>query len=85
MKQNEKEIIEYIVLLIGLAILFFLLVMFRYQNFALKVVALSGSLFYVIWGLVHHATNARLTKTIILEYMFISSMVFLLFYLVLSV
>ena len=85
MKQNEKEIIEYTVLLIGLVVLFFLLAMFRYQNFALKLVAMSGSLFYVIWGLVHHASNARLTKAIILEYIFISSMVFLLFYMVLSV
>jgi hypothetical protein len=85
MKRNEKELIEYIVLLVGLLVFFLLLIIFRYESFALKMVAMLGSLFYVVWGIIHHAADSRLTKSVILEYMFISSMVFLLFYLVLSV
>ena len=85
MKQSEKELIEYVVLLVGLMVFFLLLIIFRYESFALKLVAMLGSLFYVVWGIIHHAADARLTKAVILEYMFISSMVFLLFYLVLSV
>ena len=85
MKRSEKELIEYIVLLVGLMVFFLLLIIFRYESFALKLIAMLGSLFYVAWGIIHHAADDRLTKSIVLEYMFISSMVFLLFYLVLSV
>lgn len=85
MKRNEKELIEYIVLLVGLVVFFLLLILFRYEVFALKLVAMLGSLFYVVWGIIHHAASERLTLAILLEYVFISFMVFLLFYLVLSV
>lgn len=85
MKRNEKELIEYIVLLLGLLVFFVLLIIFRYEIVALKLVAMLGSLFYVVWGIIHHAADDRLTKELIMEYVFISSMVFLLFYMVLSV
>lgn len=85
MRRQEKELIEYIVLLVGLLVFFLLLLVFRYENPALKMVAMLGSLFYLIWGILHHAAEGRLSRSIVFEYLFMSSMVFLLFYLVLSV
>jgi hypothetical protein len=85
MKRKENELIEYLVLLLGMVMFFLLLIIFRYENFALKLVAMLGSLFYVAWGVIHHAADERLTRGVVAEYFFIGSMVFLLFYLVLSV
>ncbi len=85
MKRSERELIEYLVLFVGLMVFFLLLMIFRYESAALKMVAMLGSLFYVVWGIIHHAADSRLTRTVLVEYVFISSMVFLLFYLVLCV
>jgi hypothetical protein len=84
MKRDEKELVEYLLLLVGLLVFFVFLIIFRYETFALKLIAMLSSLFYLVWGIVHHAANNRLTKEVFLEYMFISSMVFLLFYMVLT-
>lgn len=84
MKRNEKELIEYIILFLGLITFFILLVIFRYEAFALRMVALLGSLFYIVWGIIHHAADDRLTLSVILEYVSISILVFLLFFFVLS-
>ena len=84
MKRNEKELIEYIILFLGLLTFFILLVVFRYEAFALRMVALLGSLFYIVWGIIHHAADDRLTLNVVLEYVSISILVFLLFFFVLS-
>jgi len=42
------------------------------------VVVTVFSLFYPLWGIVHHALEGRLKRTVILEYVLISLFVFLL-------
>jgi hypothetical protein len=84
MRKQERDLIEHIVLLVGLAVFFCLLFIFRYDRLTLKIVALLGSMFYVGWGIIHHLIDGRLNRKVLLEYIFMGSFVFLLFYLVLG-
>jgi hypothetical protein len=83
MKRNEKELIEYTVLIVGLLAFFILLILFRFDRPVLNLIALLGSIFYFLWGIFHHAVDSRLSKALVVEYLFISAMVYLLFHLVL--
>lgn len=85
MQHKERELLEYLVLMLGLLIFFVLLIVFRYERMTLKIVSMLASLFYLVWGIVHQAITGRIGRKVILEYFFISTMVFLLFYLFLSV
>jgi hypothetical protein len=84
MKHIEKELVEYIVLFVGLLAVFILFVLYRYDFNSLRLIALLGSVFYLFWGIFHHVAADRLNKTIVIEYLVISLMVYLLFHLVLS-
>jgi hypothetical protein len=84
MSKYANELIEYIFLLMGLLVFFMLTVIFSHNTVALKIIAFSAALFYLVWGLVHHGLRERLKLGIVLEYLFLGIMVVLLFYLVLG-
>ena len=84
MDLDRKHIIEYSVLG-GLLILFVVFFWyFRFDKTALLIVSGVGSLFYSIWGVVHHAMQDRLTRIIAIEYFLFGFFVFLLLFLVIG-
>ena len=84
MSKSTADLIEYIILLMGLMVFFVLTVLFRQSAFALKVISFSGAVFYITWGFIHHAIRERVKPGTVLEYIFLGIMVVLLFCLVLG-
>ncbi|OGC70078.1 hypothetical protein A2415_00575 [candidate division WWE3 bacterium RIFOXYC1_FULL_39_7] len=83
MSRSEKNLLLYLVLLIGMLVFFVCIIFFRYDRFALTLISVLGSIFYIFWGIIHHVLEGRLKKEVVVEYVFLSVVAFLLFYLVL--
>jgi len=77
MSSNKKHIIEYSILALIIVVFVILFWIYRYDKCALLVVSASGSIFYSLWGLIHHAVNDRLTRLIAIEYLLFGFFVFL--------
>jgi len=85
MMENIKEhIIEYMVLFVAMIGFISLLVIFRFNKSALLGVSAIGSIFYILWGIIHHAIREKLTRAIAYEYILFGILVFLLLFIVLS-
>lgn len=84
---NKKyKLIEYSVLLAGVVVYaaLFLLV-YKDNNSARLLISALAVLFYVLWGVVHHFLENRLTIEVALEYILIGFLTFLLVLVSLSV
>ena len=66
------------VLFVGIGITVFLLIFFKYDHTAQILVALLGCMYYVSWGIIHHALQERINKSIILEYVLVGTVMFIL-------
>lgn len=77
---TEKHISHYLILF--LVLLFFLVAfyIFRYNEPMQTIVAALVCVFYIIWGIMHHAIEGRLTKLVALEYVLFGSLAFLIFF-----
>ena len=84
MSENEKHVLHYLVLIVGLVVTALVFFMFRYNTSLQSSIAGAGSLFYILWGIIHHALEKRLNKLVILEYFLLGSLVFILVYLALN-
>ena len=73
------------ILFAGMVVIAFLFNIFRYDQLAQILVALLGCMYYISWGIIHHALEERIKKAIILEYILIGGVAFLLILLVLAV
>jgi hypothetical protein len=73
---EENHIIDYFLLFFGLGVFLFLLYVFKYNTTLSLFISLGGSLFYMLWGIVHHALEKRLHREIVLEYILIGVFMF---------
>ena len=82
--KSDTHIVEYSVLLIVALIICLLFYYFRFNHGVL--IFLSGvlSFAYILWGLVHHSIEGRLTRFIAAEYIVFGVLIFLLLYTVLN-
>jgi len=72
-------------LVIGFAILFLILFyIFRFDKNILKALSLIITLFYVSWGIIHSAREARLAPSVVLEYLLFGLTGYSILYLALS-
>lgn len=85
MTDKERHLLHYLILVLGLLVTVFLFVFFRYDNEWQIWISFFGSVFYAAWGIIHHAVEDRLTKSIALEYVLLSSFVFLVTFTALSI
>ena len=77
--QSEyRHLIHYLVLISGMFI--YLLLMFRFQHMPIlqTILAGIGSVFYMLWGIIHHHLEGRLNQLVALEYILFGSFIFLL-------
>ncbi|MBD3366139.1 hypothetical protein GF360_02220 [candidate division WWE3 bacterium] len=68
MTQHEKHIAHYSILISGLGLLGVLFILFRYNEPLQIFVGGLGCLFYILWGIFHHALEERITKLVVFEY-----------------
>lgn len=78
MNHHERHFSHYLILLTGLAILGSLFVLFRFNERIQILVGAAGCLFYILWGIFHHASEERVTKLVIFEYVSFGLLAFLL-------
>ena len=80
---SDKHALHYLLLLLGLSIFGFFFVYFRYDQMIQIMISALASIFYVGWGITHHALEGRLTSLIAFEYILFGSLTFLLVFTVL--
>lgn len=78
MSEKEKHLIEYTAFAGACIALLGLLWEFRENNEVLRIVIGFGCALYVLWGIIHHHRENRISKEIIMEYAFFAGFVFLL-------
>ena len=76
MTDQEKHLLHYLILLIGLGIFLLVFVFFWYNKEIQLLVGGVACAYYAAWGLVHHAVENRLTKIIATEYVLMAIFVF---------
>jgi hypothetical protein len=85
MMENIKEHrVEYFILFIVITIFMVLTYINRFNKGVLILLTGSASLFYILWGVVHHWIRGKLTRNIAAEYILYAILAFLLFFTVLS-
>lgn len=81
--KDDHHLLHYLLLLFGLSVFLFFMLYFKYNPLGQLATAFCSSVFYAVWGILHHYFENRLTLLIALEYILMSSIVFLMFFLVL--
>jgi branched-subunit amino acid transport protein AzlD len=85
MMDNLKEHrVEYFILFVAIAIFLVLTYTYRFNKSMLVALTGSASLFYIVWGVVHHWIRGKLTRSIAAEYILYAILAFMLFFTVLS-
>jgi len=85
LKNKNYKLIEYSVLLTGVVSFGILFWLFSGNNSARLLLTALAVLFYVLWGVIHHFLERRLTLEIAIEYVLIGFLTFLLVLVSLSV
>jgi len=83
-EKTDTHLLEYSVLLIFMVLLVLLFYYFRYDHVVLIFLSGIASISYILWGIIHHALEGRLTKFVAMEYIAFGLLVFLLFFTVLN-
>lgn len=84
MDNIKEHRLEYFILFIAIAVFLVLFSIFRFDKEALLLISGSGSLFYILWGIIHNIIREKLTRTVAYEYILFGILIFLLFFTVLS-
>jgi len=84
MEDLKEHIIEYAVLSVGMVSFLFLLTTYRFDKGALLIISFLGSVFYILWGIIHHLLRKKLNRMIVYEYVLFGILVFLLLFTVLN-
>lgn len=77
---KENHVVHYFLLVLGIFVISVLFIFFRYNKVAEILLSAALSLYYILWGIVHHKIEGRLTQLVSLEYILIGSFVFLLLF-----
>lgn len=76
---KHSHITHYILLAVGLCVAFGFVFLLRYSPSYQFYAVVSGVLFYLSWGIIHHYIEGRLSLHIFGEYALIGALVTLLF------
>ncbi len=85
MKEHDSHLTHYIFLVLGLIVLGGLFVLFRYNPTLQILIGGVGTVFYIIWGILHHALEDRVTGLVVVEYVVFGTLAFLLMVLFVTV
>ena len=76
--KHEKHITHYIILIMGLFLFVMMFILFRHNKPLQLAMGTASSMFYMSWGIIHHALEDRLTKFVVMEYGLFALLIFLL-------
>ncbi len=76
--KKESHFKHYALLVSGMALLGAFFVLFRFNTPIQIFIGLAGCIFYIFWGIFHHALEDRVTKLVVIEYILFSLVAFLL-------
>ncbi len=77
---KRRHYLEYGTLAVIISVILFLVFLFQGQKDSLPYIGAAGSVLYVLWGIIHHTLEGRLTRYIFFEYVLFGILVFLLFF-----
>jgi hypothetical protein len=83
-KKRKSYLTEYLILVFGLLVVLALFILFNYSLLAQILISILGSAFYIAWGIIHHASEGRMDRRVVLEYVFFGIFVLALFLSVLT-
>ena len=75
---KDRFVLDIFILLVGAVTTTFFLFFFRYNSTAQLITSLLGCIYYVVWGIMHHAARDRLSALIVLEYILVGGLIFFL-------
>jgi hypothetical protein len=81
--KKRSDTLHLLILFWGIALSVFFFMYFKNHETAQIWTALTGCAYYVLWGIMHHASRERLNKLIVMEYILLGGLTFLLFLLAL--
>jgi hypothetical protein len=84
MENLKEHFFEYLVLFVAAIAFVVLFAVLRFNKNALMELSGFASLFYILWGIIHHAIRGRLNRMIAYEYILFGVLIFLLLFTVLS-
>lgn len=84
MELKKKHLIEYGLFLLVSVLFLVLFIVFRTERNLLKLLSGLISSVYVLWGIIHSASEGRLTASIVFEYLLFGILAFLLLFIALS-
>ncbi|KKT44314.1 MAG: hypothetical protein UW35_C0050G0002 [Candidatus Collierbacteria bacterium GW2011_GWF2_44_15] len=70
--QIAKKHLDYLVLLIAAALAIVLVLVFASNKQLVSLVVISFSVFYFLWGIIHHTFEKSLHPEVVLEYLLYS-------------
>ncbi len=74
--QHPRHFLHLAILFGGTSVICILFYVFRHIPSYQVITALTGSIFYSAWGIIHHAIEGRLTSIIAIEYILLSLLAF---------
>jgi hypothetical protein len=83
--QKDAHLLHYLALFVGLAVISTFFIIFRYNYQTQVLLALIGSGYYTIWGILHHSFEKRLSRFVVLEYILFGLLAFLLIFTALNI
>ncbi len=82
---KDNYLIHLGILFVGILIAALFFNYFWFDPTAQIIISALGCIYYVVWGIIHHAVRNRLSKLIVLEYILVGTLIFLLLLISLSV
>lgn len=82
---RDKFTLHLFYLFVGVATSAFFIFYFKYNTAIQLASALLGCIYYIVWGIMHHASTERLNRLIVLEYVLFGSLIFLLLLVALTI
>jgi len=78
MTKQDMHLTHYLILVSGFGLLGVFFILFRFNESLQILVGGLGCVFYILWGIFHHALEERITKLVIFEYAAFGLLAFLL-------
>jgi hypothetical protein len=78
--QKNLHLLHYLALYVGLSVILVLFIVFRHNYTTQLILAAVGSVYYMLWGIIHHVLEKRINRLLVLEYILFGLLAFVLVY-----
>jgi hypothetical protein len=82
---TDKHLTQYMLLVSGLVLFLGLFIWFAHNDIIQVMISAVSSLLFITWGIVHHVSEERARKSVLIEYILLGIVVFFIVFTVLSI